>query len=512
VYVFTRSRARIRCSRSASLSLHAAAAPNGVFVGSKAWDYPLVMWSLRSGARGRISTIRVTAVGVVIGILAVGGSVAARGAARTSPLSRDSAGVRVRPGRAFTIFNLIDGTGTEEHAIVDVESVLATNAVKGSVVQFAQYDVTDMRFAQGLVEGATSGAHVQIIVDGSARTFDCHGKPGCVNPAFTELEQLNQIHARDPLTWLKTCNGIGPGQSTPVPGAGNGCVGQELEHNKFAIAADSNIEGLPFTDGVLQTSSNATYVQGGKEFNNALLLLNQPRVYADYEQYFQLLNSAADAKAPTTGRAFNDTTGHAVDTTTIATHDIATWTFPRALNDDPVPALLNRVHTQARCTNPTGTAPGPKRTHIDVAMDAISGRPRIVDALARLSNAGCRVTVIYASISRPDLHTLTTSKVAVHQLCLPLAGSPPRVEIVHDKYFLISGSATKTGANRRITYTGSENWTNSGLTRADDRLIRYVEPAGASHIYFDYLKNFNTILKATRRQAIGTRCTGSTTD
>jgi hypothetical protein len=61
---------------------------------------------------------------------------------------------------------------------------------------------------------------------------------------------------------------------------------------------------------------------------------------------------------------------------------------------------------------------------------------------------------------------------------------------LHSKYVLVGGMEKRLGANRRVVYTGSENLDNNALQNTDDRLERYVEPAGNSPIFDAYFNNF----------------------
>jgi hypothetical protein len=74
----------------------------------------------------------------------------------------------------------------------------------------------------------------------------------------------------------------------------------------------------------------------------------------------------------------------------------------------------------------TGVAPG--RVHcgthpvqhatIDVAMSFISGRTRIINGLARLRRAGCRVHVLTTIISGQDRRALHRARIHPRTVCM----------------------------------------------------------------------------------------------
>jgi phosphatidylserine/phosphatidylglycerophosphate/cardiolipin synthase-like enzyme len=246
---------------------------------------------------------------------------------------------------------------------------------------------------------------------------------------------------------------------------------------------------------VYQTSENDTFHSYERAYNNGLLIANQPSVYADYVRYFDRLSAAYASRVT---RTFNNLTGDSVDTSTLATHDIETWSYPRAPKDDPVIGQLGSIPTVNRCANVTGSAPGPLHTNIDVAMNVIRGRSDVIQLLGYLSRAGCHVTVIYAAIELDDLAVLSQDGVALHQLCTSTHGKGRPTTYVHSKYFLIDGSDRGLGGNRRILFTGSANWTSRSLTTSDDRVIRYVESSRAAPVFHSYAENFSLLLQSSR--------------
>jgi hypothetical protein len=399
------------------------------------------------------------------------------------------------------MFNL---PGADYVAIKKLELYLIENAGPDALLQLTVYRFNDRVTARALFYAARRGVHVEVLLDGGESHLDCHGDPTCVNPSFTILKKLNKINATDPQTWFRTCDGLGP-QSPDVPSSsGDGCIGQDLNHNKILLSSDeSDLNRQSASDVVFQSSSNNTINQYHHALNNALIVAERPTVYQDYEGYFQQLVAASSSTAPTASMRFTAKTGTHIDTTTLPSHDIATWSFPRSPSTDPVADVLGNVRTARHCANAVGGASGPSHTEVHAAISDVNGRPLLMKRLTSLEAAGCRVEVIYASMGSADHHTLAAAGVALHEVCTVLKKNDPRYDAeqyVHSKYILVAGSDRTLGANRRIVYTGSENWTNRALSAADNRMMRYVEPADVpavkpknSPLYDTYAANFKAL-------------------
>ena len=379
------------------------------------------------------------------------------------------------------------------------------NSTAGSTIQMSAYRLIDAQMAAYLVQAAQRGVHVQVLLDGGDPSQRCT-EAGCQNPAFQQLEALNTVNATDPLTWLRTCSGIGPGHPTATS-TGAGCIGQSLNHNKFLIASNTWL-WLGWRSVVEQSSSNDTSTADNVGFNNSLSFMDQPQVTADYQRYFNQLTAAFASTARTATMRFTPKTGDTVDSTTIASHDIESWSFPQTVANDPELSILNGINVRNRCRNTTGNQSGPKRTQVRLAMFHLSAPPNLIRSLVALRRAGCGVQVVYAQISPANLRQLSAVHANLERLCLTPVSTGGRIsEFVHSKYLLVAGSDTSLGHNRRITYTGSVNWTRQNLTTADNRLVRYVETAKKSPVYDAYLHNFRVMRRAARTAPVtAARC------
>jgi phosphatidylserine/phosphatidylglycerophosphate/cardiolipin synthase-like enzyme len=390
--------------------------------------------------------------------------------------------------------------------------------ITNELLQVSMYRVSDGHFAQDLVADATQGATVQVLLDGGAETMNCDGVAHCVNPAFKVLEQLNTINHETGRfgTWLKTCAGYGPDHPTPLPGAGAGCLGQGLNHNKFMLATEAtwtlgrDLNSTTFQDVVLQTSSNSRRASYQEAFNNGLIIANRPAIYHDYQLYFAREAAAYRSTKPSSRQAFTPRTGTTVDARTLAGHHIETLSYPRAATDDPLASALKSVSTAHRCANLATTPDSPARTRIDLGMFAISGSTSAVRALASLAAAGCRVRIVYAAISHAAYRTLHRRNVHLQQLCTTTLNHDNVFQsryYVHSKYLLIAGTSRTLGRDRRIVYTGSENLGAGSLANDDNRDIRYVEPATDAPLYSAYRHNFHHLgVIGAERPELGYAC------
>jgi phosphatidylserine/phosphatidylglycerophosphate/cardiolipin synthase-like enzyme len=379
------------------------------------------------------------------------------------------------------------------------------------------FRLTTLAFIERLLNAASRGVHVEVLLNGGNR---CVRKAGCPSTAVKLLARLNRMS--DPRSWLRTCDGGTPANHEVATSNGDGCIGQTLDHNKFfAFSATSLTEGGTPEPLVLQTSTNNTTSQYRHAWNDALLLGGQSAVYQDYLRYFRDMVHAASSSAPTRAMYFTRRSGTTVDTTTVARRDIETWSFPRAPSDDPVADVLHRVPTARRCANRVAPGDaGPGRSHVYAAVAYINGRPLLIRQLVRLQESGCVVQVIYTTISPQDRSELTAAGVQLYQACTPADSQDDETrQYLHSKFFLVDGSDTSVGSNRRLVYTGSENWNSQSLSSADNRMMRYVEPATpkaststSSPLFDDYMSRWQELQAAVEAngQPTADTCHGAT--
>jgi phosphatidylserine/phosphatidylglycerophosphate/cardiolipin synthase-like enzyme len=409
---------------------------------------------------------------------------------------------------AFTglSFGLFSSPSRDPHSIRSFENHLIDAAARDAAyrgvpttIEASFYHLTDMHIATKLVHAEHLGVEVRVLLDGSNKTLGCHHVPQCVNPAFRELELLN-LGTNDAFGWMRTCDGLGRGHLDDSVGQGNGCIGQDRNHNKFILVSNSMYFGTSLPeDVVIQTSLNNTHAAYTTSFNDALVTVNEPNVYDDYRHYFDQLAANYRARTPPPVKPFVRHFGYQTDSPPSSSPQIAAWSFPRQPANDPIASSLSAVETSHGCRNSAASATDPKRGAVAIAMFRIHGRPLVMRALGKLRRKGCDVQVIYADIGRADRRALAASHVGLHELCKAgSAATGTRRSFVHSKYVLIAGNVEGIGHNKRVVYTGSDNLDDVSLTKTDDRLVRYIEPPQTAPIFEAYAKNFLHLLRISK--------------
>lgn len=445
---------------------------------------------------------------VVAGLLGAGHAAAALDV----PRSASAAAGLGSPSTSVFFTDPVRGTRTwapEAIASLEAQSVkYATPRALGSsgLIRASLFHVTSMHLPRMLVHAGRSGSHVQVLLDGSTRTLGC-GTSNCINPAYAELALLNTLG--DPDSWLRTCDGVGPGSPNPIAGHGNGCIGTERNHNKFLLVSGTINQQDAGSDIVIQTSMNNTGAANNRAFNNAIVTVNQPAVYGDYGAYFDALVAASGAGPRPTISQFDSVFGEVADTSSIGSHQISTWSYPRA-SDDPMASALSAMNLRNSCANAPASGSSPHRGGIALAMSQIHGRASFVERLILLKLSGCNVSVVFGDISKRDFTAMHSVGIGLSRLCISPSGDARGSPIfVHSKYMLMSGTLAGLGSDVRAVYTGSNNLDDKSLTRTDDRMMRYVEPAGQSPIFDAYEQNFlHLVTVASHGTQSYLRCSG----
>jgi hypothetical protein len=379
------------------------------------------------------------------------------------------------------------GVSSGSNDIATIEARVINHATAGSLVVASVFRITALDFAVRLVAAARRGVHVEVLLNGGN---DCTKSSGCPQAPVKQLASLNNLG--DPQSWLRTCDGGTPANHEVATSHGPGCIGQALNHNKFFAFASTSLDPGANAPLVLQTSTNNTTGQYQHAWNDALLLSAQPAAYEDYLRYFRRMVHAAASSAPTHTMYFTPRSGTTVDTTTIAQHDIETWSFPRAPSDDPVADELHKIPTAHRCSNPVATgASGPSHSHVYAAVAFINGRPLLMKQLVTLQESGCVVQLIYTTISSHDRKVLTAGGVQLFQACAP-------ADMENDE---------------------TENWNTQSLSSADNRMVRYVEAAtppgstaSSSPLFDDYMTRWQELRNTVEAngQPTADTCHGAT--
>jgi hypothetical protein len=164
---------------------------------------------------------------------------------------------------------------------------------------------------------------------------------------------------------------------------------------------------------------------------------------------------------------------------------------------DPVMKDLRRVE----CYGATGDAGNNGRTTIHISMFSWSGTRGmyITDRLLQLQRQGCVVSVIYGAPSRQVAAVLRqaahSGRINLFDTRVDRNGDGKFDLRVHSKYMLINGNYGGSTFARQV-YTGSQNWTDGALTRADEIMLGIKgRPA-----YGDYKRNWDDIRRTGARR------------
>ena len=164
---------------------------------------------------------------------------------------------------------------------------------------------------------------------------------------------------------------------------------------------------------------------------------------------------------------------------------------------DPVMVDLGEI----RCRGATDGAGRGGRTAINISMFFWSDERGmyIVDRLLQLQKAGCIVSVIYGAPSNEVAavlrHAAWQGLINLYDTRVDRNGDGQVDLRGHSKYLLINGNYRGDTSAWQV-YTGSQNWTNGALTRADEVMLG-IESRPA---YATYMTNWNDVRRTGARK------------
>lgn len=367
--------------------------------------------------------IRMLCLSTALAVAAVSGAwTAATAAAPQAPATVDDplracSNAGEEPVETGAVFNE-PGVG-DPAAIMSRLCSLIKQAPAGSQVKIAHFVVSGdagADFAEVLGEAHQRGVEVQVVLDGwQADT-----------PAAQAIqEELGTDETQS--SWLHVCSNESPEGNT------SSCLGTKGNHNKIALFSETGgQQGV-----VMQSSANLTDVNSTTYWNNAVVLRDNPDLYAAYDQYFTEL--AAEERTPATeGTIHTDMPGGAVDVY-----------FSPVAEGDPVVDQLADVS----CTSDS---------RVEVGMSEIDDtRLAVLEQLVRLSDEGCAVRIVHGSIE-PEGEALLDATPAIEARVLQGSDLPGTV---HSKFAVVDH-----GGEGWVT-TGSQNWNDTSLRRNDEATL-----------------------------------------
>ncbi|MCX4539494.1 phospholipase D-like domain-containing protein [Streptomyces sp. NBC_01565] len=371
-------------------------------------------------------------------------------------------------------FNDPAGTTAQQDAIRNQLISLVNRTPAGAEIHGSMYLFTDGGVSNALISAKQRGVKVRLIVDGDAvAATDENGKAtGSEYPALAAPTGLGTDLAAD--SWVLACP------------ATRGCVGNRnlgggddgaINHNKFLLFSK-----VGATDNVVfQTSANLTTSQRRNLFNNAVTVPDAGSgLYASYLAYWHDLRGYG---ASGSGLATYYKTADAgpYKTYFFPRQEKAGTTYSTDPGTDTVVSLLNNVD----CAGGS--------TRIRIGMYAFT-RSQVADKLVRLKDAGCGVELLHngedgnlGSAVRDALAGRLDHAARCAGTATDAAGATRAIGI-HSKYLLIEGTYLG-GANRKLVFTGSHNYTYPNLRSHDETLLKIDNAA----VYDAFAANFESI-------------------
>ncbi|MFE9401273.1 phosphatidylserine/phosphatidylglycerophosphate/cardiolipin synthase family protein [Streptomyces sp. NPDC006530] len=372
-------------------------------------------------------------------------------------------------------FNDPAGSSAQQDAIRNQLISLINRTPAGAEINGSVYLFTDGGVSGALVAAKQRGVKVKLVVDGDAvADVDANGKAtGSEYSMLAAATGLGTDLTAD--SWVLACP------------ANRGCVGNRalggsggtgaINHNKFFLFSMAGS-----TDNVVfQTSANLTTSQRRNLFNNAVTIPDAGSgLYASYRAYWQDLVSSGSS-GPGLATYYKTQDAGAYKTYFFPRQEKAGATFDNDPGTDTVVSLLNNVDCAGGATR------------IRIGMYAFT-RVQIADKLVALKRAGCGVELLHdgeegnlGSAVRASIAGNLTYAARCAGTAVDGSGASRSIGI-HSKYLLIEGTYLG-GANRKLVFTGSHNYTFPNLRANDETLLKIDNAA----VYDAFRANFESI-------------------
>jgi phosphatidylserine/phosphatidylglycerophosphate/cardiolipin synthase-like enzyme len=333
------------------------------------------------------------------------------------------------------------------------------HARKGSYIRIAVYSFDRINVAKALIKAHKRGVHVQVLHNDHQYTR-----------AMRMLKKALGTKRTRP-SWDYTCK--------------TGCRSfQGVLHDKIYL-----FEHTGTARNVLMTgSANLTLNATAHQFNDLLIKRDRPKLYLMFFRLFWQLRQDRVASPLYLHQFLNS---------------YQLWVMPHLHNTrktDPVMQVLRNV----RCWGLKGDVGSHGRTRIRVSMHSWNGDRGafIARRLRYLYAHGCDVKVMWALAGSRVKHILE-KKTRHGRVPRRANGYNTDCDVLrevdmysHQKYLTISG---RYGNNRSASfvYTGSSNWTHSGIS-GDELILK----AAGRELVDDWNTNFKNIWK-NRARVVG---------
>lgn len=345
-------------------------------------------------------------------------------------------------------FNNPIGSYEAQRRIENVIQASIRRAKKDSYIRIALFSFDRRGIAQDLIDAHKRGVHVQVLLNDHQ-----------ITRAMRMMSQAfgNSLKRK---SWIRRCD--------------SGCrAHSENLHSKIYLFSRTGAAVKTSIVGSVNLTTNALIHQW-----NDGLVVNNDKVYNRLRSVFNEMKLDKDVTRPYKVYNIN------------RRYQLQVLPFMNATRrNDPIMRMLNRV----KCKGATGGTGTNGRTQVRVDMHRWAGHrgAYIADKIVNLWAEGCDVKVMHGSASEQVRQAITRNthrgRVPIRSNGFDESGDGMIDRYTHHKYLIISGHYRKD-TSQNITYTGSANWSGSGV-RGDEIIFRARGPRTKKQ----YLANFNFI-------------------
>jgi len=346
--------------------------------------------------------------------------------------------------------------GNDRH-IVLVRDLLGETP-SGATVRACLFRWDDEKLASRFVQAARRGVKVRAI----AHPFDERS----YRKAHKELSKLNEI---DDCSFHAFESG---------PGTKN--------HNKFVLFSEVEREKDAWRHVVCQTSGNFTDASK-KKYQNTIVF-EDPVLYSNYERYWE--DIMKHGRADTNDLDYYSSCADGVEWACHGSdaESVRLYFSPRKQRrGNPSDTIVTALEGVRMTTNRP-------RPHIRVAMARWSSERRLIaERLVTLASSGALVEVV---IREPGESPVDPPAVA------PLLEDDAPVRVwfapgsLHSKYMLMDGvHGEEDPSEKKIVWTGSQNYTGTGLRSNDEILLEITDDA----VHDEYVVDFERLKSVSKR-------------
>ncbi|MGZ2225246.1 phospholipase D-like domain-containing protein [Glutamicibacter nicotianae] len=321
----------------------------------------------------------------------------------------------------------------------------------GSTISLAAFVISGASgedYVNELLAAYHRGVNVQVVIDG----WQISSAPAArlINALGTDIKAKS---------WVAVCKHESPEGNT------SSCQGTKGMHNKFALFSSVSNE----RNVVVQSSANVTDVNHTSYWNNALTVKGDEKLYRAYKKYHKDLS-----KMTQDPDYYKEHHSRGEDGFSVARF------FPSS-SLDPVSERLSHLDCIA---NETTIAVG--------ISEWDSTRTAIAEELARLSDAGCNVSVVAGPVAPDISKILNNSQVPLGDLSQ--TGTTGRI---HSKFFVVDKAYDDSRPNQHglssFVFTGSHNYNETSLKRNDEAILELHN----QHVVQQYMENNERLWEAT---------------